>query len=195
MDSKTKSKLLVVCRTLLGAIFLIVGTNEYHHLIARPEFGLEAESFLTGLKSLNYLYNMIIILEVTFGALLIAGFLVPLVNLLVIPILFNILLFHTFLAPETIYVPIVMVACNAYIFYYYRDLAKFVLRYSLKIDPNSSEEIDLLPRFADETTEIREESFSIDANGRVEHEKHIANILIKKKNKKDNKKSEEKYLQ
>ncbi len=106
-------------------------------MFGTPDPNTSAGSFLQSLRDSQYLYNFIKFVEISSGLLLVSGIFVPLANLVVFPILVNILLFHLFLAPEGLPVALLIVASSAYIFWYYRRMFMFLVRYNAKIDPNS----------------------------------------------------------
>lgn len=133
---------LIVARTILGGFLLLFGFNQFHGLLGEMSFTQEARQFLVAIEQTGYLFYLIKALEFIGGALLVGGFLVPLVNLLLFPILLNILLFHLFLSPQGLWIPIVMIVCSGIIFWYYRILFLFLMRFTLHLDPNSHQEDD-----------------------------------------------------
>ena len=60
--------------------------------------------------------------------------------------MFNILYFTTFLDPSLWWLNLIQIACFSYIYAYYSDFFKWIIKYNAKIDPNSIEEADILPR-------------------------------------------------
>ena len=106
----------------------------------------EALSFVQSLKETGYFYYLIHSMELLFGTLLIGGVFVPLSILILTPIMFNIVYFTVFLDPSLWWLNLIQLACFSYIYAYYADFFKWIIKYNMKIDPNSIEEADILPR-------------------------------------------------
>ena len=147
MESKKKNYLMLISRTVLGGIFLCFGANEIFKISPTQWWSEpEALSFVQSLKETGYFYYIIHSIELLFGTLLIGGVFVPLSVLILTPIMFNILYFTAFLDPSLWWLNLIQVACFTYIYAYYADFFKWIIKYNMKIDPNSIEEADLLPR-------------------------------------------------
>jgi putative oxidoreductase len=147
---------LVITRTVLGGFLLLFGLNHFHGLLGETSFTAEANQFLVALQDTGYLFYLIKVVEFTGGLLLVGGFFVPMANLLLFPILLNILLFHIYLNPQGIWIPIVMILCSGVIFWHYRILFLFLFRFNLKLDPNSPRKGEVIPKF--DADEIHSES-------------------------------------
>lgn len=145
MASSKKAWGLIAARTLLGGCLLLFGLNQFHGLLGSTQLNGEALDFIQALQNTGYLFYVIKGIEVIGGCLLLSGLFVPLANLILFPILLNILLFHIFLEPRGIIVAVVMAICSAVIFWYYKKLFIFLLRYNIKIDPNSLKQDDVVP--------------------------------------------------
>ncbi len=89
----------VICRYLLGLLFLVFGLNGFLHFIPQPPPppGLALDYFMVMIKS-HYLV-LPFLLQIVGGALLLAGRFVPLALVLLGPVIINILLFHALMAP------------------------------------------------------------------------------------------------
>jgi len=88
----------VIARILLGLLFLVMGLNGFLHFIPMsPPPGLAGQYF-TVLFVSHYMV-LVFLLQVIGGALLLANRFVPLALILLGPILVNILLFHSLMAP------------------------------------------------------------------------------------------------
>lgn len=83
----------LIARILLGLIFVVFGLNGFLHFISMPPPQGLAGEFLTAIFASGY-WIAIFALQVAGGALLLAGWFVPLGLALLAPIIVNILLFH-----------------------------------------------------------------------------------------------------
>lgn len=90
----------LVARVLLGLIFVVFGLNGFLHFIPmKPPSGQLAGQYLGVLFVSHYLVP-IFLLQVLGGALLLANRFVPLALILLGPVLVNVILFHSLMAPE-----------------------------------------------------------------------------------------------
>jgi putative oxidoreductase len=90
---------VLIARILLGLLFTIFGLNGFLHFIAmKPPTGL-AGQYMGALFVSHYLV-VVFLLQLIGGVLLLLNRFVPLALLLLGPVIVNILLFHSFLAPE-----------------------------------------------------------------------------------------------
>ena len=92
-----KSKAVLVARILLGLVFFVFGLNGFLGFLEQPEGTPEGDAFLTALMDTGYLMTLLKVIETTCGALLLAGYFVPLALVLLAPVIVNILGFHLFL--------------------------------------------------------------------------------------------------
>jgi putative oxidoreductase len=90
---------VLIARILLGLLFLVFGLNGFLHFIPMPPPSGLAGQYMGALFVSHYLV-VVFLLQVVGGALLLANRYVPLGLLLLGPVLVNILLFHSFMAPE-----------------------------------------------------------------------------------------------
>lgn len=91
--------LSTIARYLLGLIFTVFGLNGFLHFIPiAPPPGL-AGQFMGALFMSHYLV-VIFAIELAAGLLLLSGRYTALAVALLAPVLFNILLFHIFMAPS-----------------------------------------------------------------------------------------------
>ena len=88
-----------VARILLGLLFLTFGLNGFFHFIPMPPPSGLAGQFLGALFVSHYLVA-VFLLQVAAGALLLANRYVAVALVLLGPVLVNILLFHSLMAPE-----------------------------------------------------------------------------------------------
>src|SRR5271167_4307945 len=94
-------------RFLLGLLFLVFGLNGFLHFIPMPPPSGLAGQYMGVLFVTHYL-TPVFVLEVAGGALLLANRFVPAALVLLGPVLVNILIFHSLMAPEGL--PLALVA-------------------------------------------------------------------------------------
>lgn len=89
----------LISRILLGLLFTVFGLNGFLHFIPmKPPTGL-AGQYMGALFVSHYLV-VVFLVQLIGGILLLVNRFVPLALLLLGPVLVNILLFHSFMAPE-----------------------------------------------------------------------------------------------
>ena len=89
----------LIARVLLGLLFLVFGLNGFFNFIHMPPpTGLAAQYF--GVLFISHYLVLVFLLQVAGGVLLLANRYVPLALILLGPVLVNILLFHSLMAPE-----------------------------------------------------------------------------------------------
>lgn len=89
----------IIARILLGLLFVIFGLNGFLHFIPmKPPVGL-AGQYIGALFVSHYLVAVFAV-QMIGGVLLLANRFVPLALILLGPVLVNILLFHSLMAPE-----------------------------------------------------------------------------------------------
>jgi putative oxidoreductase len=89
---------VLIARILLGLLFLVFGLNGFLHFIPMPPPTGLAGQYMGALYVSHYL-TVIFLVQVIGGALLLVNRFVPLALILLGPVLVNILLFHSFMAP------------------------------------------------------------------------------------------------
>jgi putative oxidoreductase len=99
---------VLICRLLLGFVFLLFGLNTLLHFLPMP---LPTGDALTwfGVMAGSHWINFVGVLEVVGGLLLLVGRFVPLALTLLAPVIVNILLYHSLLWPHG-YIPAILVA-------------------------------------------------------------------------------------
>jgi putative oxidoreductase len=117
-------KASTVSRYLLGLIYFVFGLNGFLQFLPMPPLPESAMSFMGGLAGSGYFFPFLKGTEVVMGALLLAGFAVPLAYIVLAPITINILLFHFILTPglQNSVLPIFMVILSLVGAYNYKDL-------------------------------------------------------------------------
>jgi hypothetical protein len=102
-----------VARVVLGGIFFVFGLNGFLQFLSAPPIPPRALAFIAALGATGYMFPIIKGTEVIAGALLLSNRYVPLALTLLAPIIVNITLFHTVLAPS---LPMTLVILAAEIF-------------------------------------------------------------------------------
>ena len=116
-----KTKLVTGARILLGLIFFVFGLNFFFHFLPQPPMPAAAGAFAGAMFATGYLFVVVKVVEVASGALLLAGRFVPLALAVLAPIVINIVLFHGFLAPAGIALPLVVLALELFLAWSYRS--------------------------------------------------------------------------
>ncbi len=122
-----KSKLVLAARVLLGLIFFVFGLNFFLHFIPQPPMPPAAGAFAGAMFSTGYLFILVKVVEVSCGVLLLTGRFVALALALLAPIVVNIVLFHAFLAPAGIVLPLVVLALEVFLAWGYRGVYRPML--------------------------------------------------------------------
>jgi uncharacterized membrane protein YphA (DoxX/SURF4 family) len=87
-------------RFLLGVIFVVFGLNGFFNFLPMPPMPEAPMNFVMALANSGYLLALVKGMEVICGAMILSGLFLPLALVLLAPIVVNIVLFHTILAPE-----------------------------------------------------------------------------------------------
>jgi putative oxidoreductase len=106
----------VIARNLLGLLFLVMGLNGFLHFIPMPPPTGLAGQYFTVMFVSHYMV-LVFLLQVIGGALLLANRFVPLALILLGPILVNILLFHSLMAPAGLPLALLATALWGIVFY------------------------------------------------------------------------------
>jgi hypothetical protein len=115
--TRTQFKAKTAARLLLGAIFTVFGLNGFLHFLPMPAPSGLAAVFMGGLGATGYFFPLLKGTEVVAGLLLLSNRYVPLALTVLAPVVLNIVLFHAFLAPAGIVLPLVIVALGVYLAY------------------------------------------------------------------------------
>ncbi len=122
-----QSKLVLGARILLGLIFFVFGLNFFFHFIPQPPMPEAAGAFAGAMFATGYLFILVKVVEVSCGVLLLANRFVPLALALLAPIVVNIVMFHAFLAPAGIVLPLVVLALEVFLAWGYRGVYRPML--------------------------------------------------------------------
>ena len=111
-----------IARTLLGLLFLTFGLNGFLHFIPMPPPSGLAGQYLGALFVSHYLVA-VFLLQAIAGALLLVNRYVSVALVLLGPIIVNILLFHSLMAPEGL--PMALVAAALWLTVFFRSRRAF----------------------------------------------------------------------
>ena len=106
----------LIARILLGLLFLVFGLNGFLHFIPMPPPSGLAGQYM-GVLFISHYLTFVFAVQVLGGALLLANRFVPLALILLGPILVNILLFHSLMAPEGLPMALFATVLWAILFY------------------------------------------------------------------------------
>ena len=98
---------VLICRCLLGFVFLVFGLNGFLHFIPQPPMTGLALQFIMAL-ALSHFMAVVFLLQIIPGALLLINRFVPLALVLLGPVLANVVLFHAFMAPAGLPLPLIL---------------------------------------------------------------------------------------
>ena len=119
-----------IARVLLGLMFFVFGLNGFLRFIPQPPppAGI-AMQFLSALSESHYMIP-VFLLQLTAGVLLLANRFVPIALVLLGPVIVNILLYHSLMAPAGLPPGLVALALWLVVFYRVRSAfaGVFVLR-------------------------------------------------------------------
>lgn len=125
------SKTITGARIVLGLIFVVFGLNGFLQFLPPPPLEGSAAAFMGALAATGYMFPLIKGTEVIAGALLLGNRYVPLALVLLAPVVVNIVLFHTVLAPPNP-VTFMVVGLLGFLAWAYRDSYQGVLTASAK---------------------------------------------------------------
>ena len=113
---------VLICRILLGFIFLVFGLDYYLHFIPYQPLHTGAPGALVaGLKGTGYIYPMMKILQIAGGLSLLLNRYAPFFAIVLFPMSLNVFLFHTILVPSGWYMGVLLLVPNLFLGYGYRN--------------------------------------------------------------------------
>jgi len=89
--------------------------------VPKPELTGAVETFNDGLDATGYFMTVLKVTELLCGLAFVSGRFVPLATVIISPIIINIFLFHSFLDPTGLPVPVFLVLSNLFLAYAYRS--------------------------------------------------------------------------
>jgi hypothetical protein len=106
----------LIARLLLGLVFLVFGLNGLHPFIPMPPPTGLAGQYM-GVMFVSHYMVTVFLIQVAGGVLLLANRFVPLALVLLGPVLVNILLFHSLMAPEGLPLAVIVTALWLIVFF------------------------------------------------------------------------------
>jgi putative oxidoreductase len=119
---------LVIVRSLMGLLFLFSSITFLFRLITPPEPTDTMKTFSDGLAASVYLMPTVKITELICGIAFLSGRFVPIAEVLISPIIVNIIFVHVFLGPEGLPVAIFLVLANSFVAYNHRESYKTIIK-------------------------------------------------------------------
>ncbi len=110
---------VLIARILLGLIFLVFGLNGFLNFLHMPPPPGAAGQYL-GVLFVSHYLAVVFLLQIIGAVLLLTNQFVPLALVLLGPVVFNILLFHTFLFPAGFPPALIAAILWFIVFYWHR---------------------------------------------------------------------------
>ena len=109
-------KVTLIARLVLGLLFLSAGVAFF--LTTPPPMEGPIADFFKGMMATGYFFYLLKGTEIACGLLLLSGRFVPLALVVLAPIILNIVLVHTFMAPQGLPVAILVGILEAYLAFF-----------------------------------------------------------------------------
>ncbi len=132
----------LIARILLGFVFLVFGMNGFLHFIPQPPMTGLAAQFAGALGASGFM-SIVFALQILAAILLLANRYVPVALTLIGPVLVNIVLFHAFMAPAGLPLPIVLAVLWSLVAYRHRAAFRGILAAVPKQNINMRRELTL----------------------------------------------------
>jgi len=116
MDFKNK-KLIRVVQILFGLYLAFFGVIGYLITLPAPEYSEAGMAFLGALFSSGYMFHVMSVIFVLSGLMFLLNKFSAFGAILLVPITFNILLFHLFLDMKGIFIALIPIILNIYLIY------------------------------------------------------------------------------
>ncbi len=111
----------IIVRVLMGLIFVFGSVAYFFDLVPQPELTGNLKTFNEGLDASGYLMPLVKVVELVCGIAFLIGRFIPLATIVIFPIVVNILLVHSFLAPEGLPIAIFVFLGTLFLAYAYRS--------------------------------------------------------------------------
>jgi putative oxidoreductase len=112
---------------IVGLIYLSASLAYFFNMMPAGELSGNAGLFVTGIGASGYIMPLIKSLQLICAIALLSNQYVQLAVVVLFPITLNILLFHAFMAPDGMLVPLILLLGNLFLAFAYRDKYQPVL--------------------------------------------------------------------
>jgi uncharacterized membrane protein YphA (DoxX/SURF4 family) len=114
-------KVTIICRIVLGFIYLVFGLDYFLHFIPyEPHHTEKVAAFKAGLIGVGYFYPMIKSIQIIGGIALLINQYAPFFAVVLFPISVNVFLYHTILVPSGWLMGVLLIVPNLFLGYAYR---------------------------------------------------------------------------
>jgi uncharacterized membrane protein YphA (DoxX/SURF4 family) len=114
-------KVTIICRIVLGFIYLVFGLDYFLHFIPyEPHHTGKVAAFKAGLIGVGYFYPMIKSIQIIGGIALLINQYAPFFAVVLFPISVNVFLYHTILVPSGWLMGVLLIVPNLFLGYAYR---------------------------------------------------------------------------
>lgn len=107
----------LIVRSLLGILFLFTSISYFLHLNPEPASTGDFKAFQVGLVASTYLIPLAKTIELLCGLSFVTGKFTTLANIIIFPVIINILLINYFLTPENLSIAIGIFLANIFLIY------------------------------------------------------------------------------
>lgn len=107
----------LIVRSLLGILFLFTSVSYFLHLNPEPASTGDFKAFQVGLVASTYLIPLAKTIELLCGLSFVTGKFTTLANIIIFPVIINILLINYFLTPENLSIAIGIFLANIFLIY------------------------------------------------------------------------------
>jgi putative oxidoreductase len=112
--------IVIVTRVVLGLLFMVSAVSYFFNLMPAQPMGEKAQLFVTGLMASGYLMPVVKVIETVCAISFLSNRFIPIATVIIFPITVNIVLFHIFMAPTGILIPLLILGGNIFLAYVYR---------------------------------------------------------------------------
>lgn len=109
----------IIARVLLGLVF--VGSGIAFFFTTPPPLEGAMADFFKGMEATGYFFYLLKCTEIVCGLLILSGRFVPLALVVLAPIILNIFLVHTFMAPEGVVLALILGALEIYLAFFSKE--------------------------------------------------------------------------
>jgi putative oxidoreductase len=112
---------VIIARVILGLVYFGFSLAFFFNLMPHQELSGNAGTFVVGLGASGYVMPLVKAIELVCGVAFLLNRFVPLATVVIFPITLNIVLFHVFMAPEGMILPVVLLFANLFLAYVHHN--------------------------------------------------------------------------